>query len=403
MTSRITLQVALAVAVASTAFAQSPWTAVGEGHPLRDRFGNPGYLAYTGFADASRPNLLSGIVCPVNEIPYVADCRPATSEDGAASWRLHDAPAFDIGEPELFFRRPFAVRSPANPNRLWYGVARHAWYATEPKGGLWRSDDNGHTWTENLFAGQPGESGLMGYLFPDPDDPDTILIGRGYDFGNVSLSTDGGRTFTILCGHNNVAKTGDERCAGGYLLADFDVGRFIAKVWWQPAFEMSREGTVREVRFPGVNPYEGAPHIFDSLDVPVKGLQRAGGGGMGRYTADGGFLYPSFNDSQLYYAARGTAFVSSALRVPGVTFDIEHGNALVLAHSTRNCTWVVQTAATRLSKTENCGRTWQPLSMAGVDFSGSNDARIVTGSYLPDASGRFLIFLANGRRYLFTP
>ena len=275
MTSRITFQVALAVAVASTAFAQSPWTAVGEGHPLRDRFGNPGYLAYTGFADASRPNLLSGIVCPVNEIPYVADCRPATSMDGAASWTVHDIPAFDIGEPELFFRRPFAVRSPANPNRLWYGVARHAWYATEPKGGLWRSDDNGHTWTENLFAGQPGESGLMGYLFPDPDDPDKIVIGRGYDFGNVSLSTDGGRTFTILCGHNNVAKTGDERCAGGYLLADFDAGRLIAKVWWQPAFEMSREGTVREVRFPGVNPYEGAPHIFDSLDVPVKGLIRA--------------------------------------------------------------------------------------------------------------------------------
>ena len=72
---------------------------------------------------------------------------------------------------------------------------------------MWRSDDNGETWTENLFAGQPGGSGMMGYILPDPDDADRVFIGRGYDFGNVSVSTDAGATFTVICGHDNVSKS----------------------------------------------------------------------------------------------------------------------------------------------------------------------------------------------------
>ena len=173
------------------------WTQLAvPGRPVLDRFGNPGYLAYTSFVDVAKCNLLSGIICPVDQISYVADCRPATSQDGGASWKLHDVPQFDIGESDLFFRRPCVARSPANPNRIWYSTARHAWYATPPQGGMWRSDDNGETWTENLFAGQPGSSGMPGYILPDPDDADRVFIGRGYDFGNVAVSTDAGATFT---------------------------------------------------------------------------------------------------------------------------------------------------------------------------------------------------------------
>ena len=41
--------------------------------------------------------------------------------------------------------------------------------------------------------------------------------------------------------------------------------------------------------------------------------------------------------------------------------------------------------------------------MDGVDFSGAADPRIVTGNYFPDHTGRLVIFLSNGKRYLFTP
>jgi hypothetical protein len=384
---------------------ESGWTALeAPGRPVLDRFGHPGYVAYTSFVDMGRCHLMSGIICPLDQLSYVADCRPATSQDGGASWKLHDAPQFDIGESELFFRRPCVARSPAKPNRLWYSTCRHAWYATPPQGGMWRSDDNGETWTENLFAGQPGSSGMVSYILPDPDDADRLFIGRGYDFGNVAVSTDGGDTFTVVCGHDNVSKSGDERCAGGYVLADFDTGLIITKVWWQPPLSMNLDGSNPvQVHFPGVNDFEGSPHLFDSLDMPVKGLTKTAGGSMGRWTPSHGFLYGSFNDGSLYYAAGGTPTVSSAVQVPGLRLDVEHGNALWLAHPTENCSWVGQTGATTLSVTTDCGRTWAPISMQGVDFSGAAEPRIVTGNYLPDDSGRIVIFLSNGKRYRFTP
>ena len=374
------------------------------GRPVLDRFGNPGYLAYTSFVDVAKCNLLSGIICPVDQISYVADCRPATSQDGGASWKLHDVPQFDIGESDLFFRRPCVARSPANPNRIWYSTSRHAWYATPPQGGMWRSDDNGETWTENLFAGQPGSSGMAAYILPDPDDADRVFIGRGYDFGNVAVSTDAGATFTVICGHDNVSKSGDERCAGGYLMADFATGLIISKVWWQPALSLKLDGSNPEqVQFPGVNEFDGSPHLFDSLDLPVKGLTKTAGGSMGRWTPSHGFLYGAYNDGMLYYAAGGTATVSSAVQVPGVRLDVEHANALWLAHPTQNCSWIAQTGATTLLATRNCGQSWTPLKMDGVDFAGAADPRIVTGNYLPDHTGRLVIFLSNGKRYRFTP
>jgi hypothetical protein len=374
------------------------------GKPVLDRFGHPGYLAYTSFVDVAKCNIVSGIICPIDQPSYVADCRPATSEDGGASWKIHDVPQFDIGESDLYFGRPCVARSPANPNRIWYSTSRHAWYSTPPQGGMWRSDDNGETWTENLFAGQPGSSGMVMYILPDPDDADKVFIGRGYDFGNVSVSTDAGANSTIVCGHDNVSKSGDERCAGGYVLVDFDAGLIIHKVWWQPFLSMNLDGSNPiEVSFPGVNASEGSSHLFDSLDMPVKGLTRTAGGSMGRWTPSHGFLYGSYNDGMLYYAAGGTATVSSAVQVPGVRLDVEHGNALWLAHPTENCSWVAQTGAKTLVSTQNCGRRWRALSMTGVDFSGAADERIVTGNFLPDDSGRIVIFLSNGKRYLFTP
>jgi hypothetical protein len=377
------------------------WTRLGAERPVLDRFGGPGYLAYTGFASASQCHLMAGMVCPVGQYSFMAECRPATSRDGGASWTTHDVPAFDIGEPELFFRRPFLVRSPANTRRLWYGVARHAWYATPPKGGLWRSDDGGQTWTGNLFAGQPGESALMGYLIPHPEDPDTVYIGRGYDYGNVAVSTDAGARFTILCGHDNTSKTGDERCSGGYLLGDFDTGRLISKVWWQQAYSMKLDGSdAREVTFPGVYAPDGSPHMYDNLDLAVRGRQRSSGESMGRYTARGGFLYVDALTGGVFYSREGTATIEASTPV-NVTLQVPH--FLLLAHPTVECTWVAQMSAEALASTADCGETWEPIAMDGVDFTGPGDVRIVTGNYLPDDSGRFLIFLGNGRRYIFAP
>jgi hypothetical protein len=371
------------------------------GRPVLDRFGNPGYVAYTSFVDVAKCNLMSGIICPLNQFSGVADCRPATSEDGGASWKLHDAPQFDIGKPG--WRRPCVTRSPANTNRVWYSASLFL-DAPPPQGGMWRSDDNGETWTENLFAGQPGSSGMVVYILPDPDDADRLFISRGYDFGNVAVSTNAGATFTVVCGHDNVSQSGDPRCNGGYVLADFDAGLIITKQWWQPALSFNLDGSNPiQVQFPGVNEFEGSPHLFDSLDQPVKGLTKTAGGSMGRWTPSHGFLYSSWNDGLLYYAAGGTSTVSSAVQVPGVRLDPEHGNALWLAHPTENCSWVAQTGATTLVSTKDCGEAWQPIRMKGIDFSGALDERIVTGNYLPDDSGRIVIFLSNGKRYLFTP
>jgi hypothetical protein len=62
----------------------------------------------------------------------------ATSLDGGASWTLHDAPQFDIGQPG--WRRPCVTRSPANTDRIWYSASLFL-DAPPPQGGMWRSDD----------------------------------------------------------------------------------------------------------------------------------------------------------------------------------------------------------------------------------------------------------------------
>src|SRR5262249_34216286 len=161
-------------------------------------------------------NIVSGIICPLDQVSWVADCRPATSLDGGASWTLHDAPQLDIGEPG--WRRPCVTRSPANTDRIWYSASLFL-DAPPPQGGMGRSGASGQRWPETLSAGQPGRRGMVASTPPAPATADRLFIGRGYDFGNVAVSTDAGATFTVVCGHDNVSKSGDERCAGGSVLA----------------------------------------------------------------------------------------------------------------------------------------------------------------------------------------
>ena len=375
------------------------WTEIGIGNPIIDKNGNPGYVYSVTFADKDQPNLLTGIVGPVGAERDDVACRPATSTNQAVSWVVHDSPNFDQIETQGWgdnWRDRVVARSAANPNRIWFAANGHPWYSPAPKGGLWRSDDNGTSWTENLMAGQPGESGEINSIIPDPDDQDKVFIGRGYDYGNVSVSTDAGVTFTILQGHNNVSKTGDDRWNYAVITIDFVVGLILNKHDFLSPMSMNLDGSnSTEINFPGV--IAGRPLGGITYDVPVRGLQKRAGGLMGRCTADGGFIYSAENTQTLYYAAGGVPDVSSAVPINGVNIDFPDGYNL-LAHPTEPCTWVVQTGGTTFSITHDCGVTWSPLPMDGF----TSTVRVVAMAYLPDASGRILAFTEDGRRFLFS-
>ncbi|MCK6469128.1 MAG: PKD domain-containing protein [Candidatus Brocadia sinica] len=250
------------------------------------------------------------------------------------------------------------------------------------------------------MAGQPGESGEINVVIPDPDNQDKVFIGRGYDYGNVSVSTDAGVTFSILQGHNNVAKTGNDAWSFATITIDFVAGLLINKHYFLPPMSMNLDGSnSTQINFPGV-PTEGLPVGGITTDIPVRGLQKRAGGILGRYTADGGFIYSIayYSGAQPpYYAAGDAPGVSSAVLINGVTLDDPEGRNL-LAHPTDPCTWVVQTGGTAFSVTRNCGATWSPLPMDGF----ASNARVVAVAYFPDASGKILAFTEDGRRFLFS-
>ena len=396
----VLLSVLCSVAAAASG---ASWTEIGIGTPIIAKGGQPGYVYSVTFADKHQLHLLSGIVCPLGTDRTNVACRPATSTDQGVSWKVHDSPKFDEIETKGWgnWQDRVVARSAANSHRIWFAANGHPWFSPDPKGGLWRSDDNGVSWTDNLMAGQLGESGEINSIIPDPHNPNKLFIGRGYDFGNLSVSTDAGVTFTILQGHNNVAKTGIDEWSFASITIDFVEGLLINKHYFAPPMRMNLNGSdSTQINFPGVDPEAGRPIGGITNDVPVRGLPKRAGGVLGRYTADGGFIYSICcvtGAQPLYYAAGGAPDVSSAVVVNGVT--VNYGNERnLLTHPTEPCTWIVQTGGITFSMTRDCGATWLPLPMSG--FTGLG--RVLAVAYFPDASGSILAFTEDGKRFRFS-
>ncbi len=79
----------------------------------------------------------------------------------------------------------------------------HVFYAGAVNGGVWKTDDDGRTWTP-IFDGQP--TGSIGAIAVAPSDPNVIYVGSGEGLQRPDLSTgdgiykstDAGRTWTHL-------------------------------------------------------------------------------------------------------------------------------------------------------------------------------------------------------------
>ncbi len=152
--------------------------------------------ADTGAADIAGtpelPDLLFASLWQVRRYPWLDYFQP-TVGPGSGIYRSDDAgltwakvagtglPEEPIGRIEL------AVAPSTDGQRIWAGLE------LADGGGLYRSEDGGATWTlVNDDASLVGS--YMGWLLPDPMDPDTVWAGGQ----PLRRSTDGGESFQIV-------------------------------------------------------------------------------------------------------------------------------------------------------------------------------------------------------------
>jgi hypothetical protein len=382
------------------------WTELGAGTPVRDRLGAVGFVLQPTFVDTGRPGLMTALVCSNGDsFPDFYDwrtCRPATSRDRARGWTVHDSPRFAFVDSLALFSPANAARSPANPRRMYFSVAGHPWESPDPRGGLWRSDDDGATWSANLFAGQAGEAGLVRGIVPDPVNADRVYITRGYDFGNVSRSDNAGRSFRILCGHSTTAKTGSDSICGGSLgtwTVDFTTAKMFYKHHFQPwGVDLNLDGSNPQAHpFVGLDiDYSGVASLsFSQTYLPVRGLPARVGGSSVAYTADGvQVVYRSQGPTPTLW--RSTPDFRTGQQLTGVAVG---GQGLVLTHPRVACVWVVQSDEQQLSVTRDCGATWSPVPTDGLDPA----VRFVSAAWAPVAPFELIAFTRDGRRFKTRP
>jgi len=152
--------------------------------------------ADTGAADIAGtpelPNLLFASLWQVRRYPWLDYFQPTVgpgsgiyrSDDTGRTWTKvagTGLPEEPIGRIEL------AVAPGTDGQRIWAGME------LADGGGLYRSEDGGATWTlvndDSSLVGS-----YMGWLLPDPMDPDTVWAGGQ----PLRRSTDGGESFQIV-------------------------------------------------------------------------------------------------------------------------------------------------------------------------------------------------------------
>lgn len=404
---------ALAASPDTEIHSKQTWQEIGKGSLIVDKDSQPGIIVGPSFSDVSRSKLITAVICnkeaALNEF-FFASCRPATSIDQGGTWIIHDSPNFaEIDEKGWGqWGWPVAVRSPVNPNRIYFAVPGHPWNTVAPHGGLWRSDDGGRTWFGNLVADQSGEAGLISSIIADPFNADTLYVNRGYDYGNVSVSHDAGATFEIICGNDNVSKTGpDEYCGSAATwVINFTTQEFYYKHHFvSEGVRVNLDGSaIRQYPFAGLIwdssansgwyvPPQGPSGQNLQYDTPIRGLTNRGGGRAVRFTADGSaMLYQPVGGGTSGELWKASTDFSTGSKITNISFG---GGHLILAHLREACTWIIQSTDTQLQRTINCGSTWRPIPTDGL----TDKSPIISAVFAPDYSGTLIIFTKEGRRF----
>jgi hypothetical protein len=130
------------------------------------------------------------------------------ADDPTGDWRQAGGPAFPEDIPDTAVARIWVVQPSEEPGVLWAGAAPAS---------LWRSEDDGETWTLNRPLWdvptrpewQPGAGGLaLHSICPWPGDPDRLAV--GVSAAGVWITEDRGQTW----------RTGYTGLVAGYLPAD---------------------------------------------------------------------------------------------------------------------------------------------------------------------------------------
>ncbi|MEM6456432.1 MAG: hypothetical protein AAF772_15180, partial [Acidobacteriota bacterium] len=151
-------------------------------------------------AAAGRPALLAALVLALLGVapPLAADSRtadrpapapsPTPTTEAWAAWEQHRA----LEDASLFRGLPWRSVGPVVQGGRVSAIAsvpddRYTFYVAYASGGLWRTTDNGHTFTP-LFDHQP--TMIMGDVAVAPSQPRTVWVGTGEN--NASRSSYGG-------------------------------------------------------------------------------------------------------------------------------------------------------------------------------------------------------------------
>ncbi len=107
--------------------------------------------------------------------------------DGGDSWEHLTEDAKDNGLPSGVLGRIGVAVSPAQPERVWALIT-----ATEGRGGLFRSDDDGNSWSKISSDHRLTTRGwYYSHVHGDPADPETVFVNNVYFLKSI----DGGRSF----------------------------------------------------------------------------------------------------------------------------------------------------------------------------------------------------------------
>jgi photosystem II stability/assembly factor-like uncharacterized protein len=161
-------------------------------------------------------------------------CLPASTLAQPFDQKLYQSMKWRCIGPHRGGRTVGAVGVPGQPNLFYIGINN---------GGVWRTDDYGHTW-QPIFDDQP--TGSIGTLAVAPSNPDIIYVGSGEGLQRPDLSvgdgiyksTDGGKTWQHL-------GLRDGQQIGAIIIDPKDANRLFVAVLGHPYGANSERGVYR--------------------------------------------------------------------------------------------------------------------------------------------------------------